>query len=108
MKRKLKTFARRFGIDAPQLSVRPHMPWYWRWMGMVAIVAGMAILAPWIAPSDPNKLAMRFKFRPPSGDFLFGTDTALIRFARRCTNAIGSVDAQRNAHHECIWNPGFE
>ena len=39
MKRKLKTFARRFGIDAPQLSVRPHMPWYWRWLGMVAIVA---------------------------------------------------------------------
>ena len=41
---------------------------------LVAIVAGMAILAPWIAPSDPNKLAMRFKFSPPSGDFLFGTD----------------------------------
>ena len=39
MNRKLKTFLRRFGIDAPQLSVRPHMPWYWRWMGMVAIVA---------------------------------------------------------------------
>ncbi len=39
--------------------------------GMVAIVA---ILAPWIAPQDPNKLAMRFKFRPPDRDFLFGTD----------------------------------
>lgn len=39
MKRKLKTFARRFGIDAPHLSVRPHMPWYWRWLGMAAIVA---------------------------------------------------------------------
>ena len=39
MKRKLKTFARRFGIDAPQLSVRPHMPWYWRWMAMAAVVA---------------------------------------------------------------------
>ncbi len=39
MKRKLKTFARRFGIDAPQLSVRPHMPWYWRWLGMGVILA---------------------------------------------------------------------
>ena len=39
MNRKLKTFLRRFGIDAPHLSVRPHMPWYWRWLGMVAIVA---------------------------------------------------------------------
>src|SRR5688500_18180682 len=39
--------------------------------GIVAIVA---ILAPWIAPVDPNKLAIRFKFRPPSWEFPFGTD----------------------------------
>lgn len=39
MKRALKTFARRFGIDAPRLSVRPHMPWYWRWTGILALVA---------------------------------------------------------------------
>jgi peptide/nickel transport system permease protein len=45
-------------------------------LGLVlfAIVAIAAILAPWIAPTDPNKLAMRFKFRPPSEEFLFGTD----------------------------------
>ena len=45
-------------------------------LGLVlfAVVAVAAILAPWIAPTDPNKLAMRFKFRPPGGDFLFGTD----------------------------------
>lgn len=39
MSRKIKTFLRRFGIDAPQLSVRPHMPWYWRWMGIAVVVA---------------------------------------------------------------------
>lgn len=39
MKRALKTFGRRFGIDAPKLAVRPHMPWYWRWTGMLAMVA---------------------------------------------------------------------
>lgn len=39
MSRKVKTFLRRFGIDAPQLSVRPHMPWYWRWLGIVVVVA---------------------------------------------------------------------
>ena len=33
-----------------------------------------AALAPWIAPVDPTKLAMRFKFRPPGADFAFGTD----------------------------------
>ncbi|MCW5575571.1 MAG: hypothetical protein KIT13_05705 [Burkholderiales bacterium] len=45
MKRFLKAFARRFGIDAPKLAVRPHMPWYWRWSGIVAggaLVAGVA------------------------------------------------------------------
>ena len=45
MKRKLKTFLRRFGIDAPQLAVRPHMPWYWRWLGMVVIAAATAGVA---------------------------------------------------------------
>jgi len=34
----------------------------------------VAVLAPWIAPVDPNRLAMRFRFRPPSRDFIFGTD----------------------------------
>ena len=45
MKRALKSFVRRFGIDAPRLAVRLHMPWYWRWSGFVAgglLVAGVA------------------------------------------------------------------
>jgi hypothetical protein len=45
MKRFFKVFARRFGIDAPRLAVRPHMPWYWRWSGIVSggvLVAGVA------------------------------------------------------------------
>lgn len=45
MKRTLKNIVRRFGIDAPRLAVRPHMPWYWRWSGVVAggmLVAGVA------------------------------------------------------------------
>jgi peptide/nickel transport system permease protein len=41
---------------------------------LFGIVLVIAILAPLIAPTDPNKLAMRFRFRPPSRDFLFGTD----------------------------------
>jgi peptide/nickel transport system permease protein len=43
-------------------------------LALFAIVAIAALLAPWIAPVDPNKLAMRYKFRPPGADFLFGTD----------------------------------
>ncbi len=47
MRRTLKSIVRRFGIDAPRLAVRPHMPWYWRWSGVVAggvLVAGVAWL----------------------------------------------------------------
>jgi peptide/nickel transport system permease protein len=43
-------------------------------LGLFGIVLLAAALAPWIAPVDPTKLAMRFKFRPPSADFAFGTD----------------------------------
>ena len=39
--------------------------------GFIVVVA---ILAPVIAPTDPNKLAMRYKFLPPSWDHPFGTD----------------------------------
>src|SRR5437764_8708087 len=41
---------------------------------LFAIIAIVAALAPWIAPVDPNKLAMRYKFLPPSPEHLFGTD----------------------------------
>jgi peptide/nickel transport system permease protein len=41
---------------------------------LFGIIVLAAVLAPWIAPVDPNKLAMRFRFHPPSRDFVFGTD----------------------------------
>lgn len=41
---------------------------------LFGIVALAAALAPVIAPVDPTKLAMRFKFRAPDADYLFGTD----------------------------------
>ncbi|MFN8723515.1 MAG: ABC transporter permease [Rhodospirillales bacterium] len=37
-------------------------------------VAILALLAPWISPTDPNRMAVRFRFREPSWDFPFGTD----------------------------------
>ena len=43
-------------------------------LGLFGIVLLAAALAPWIAPVDPTKLAMRFKFRPPGSEFAFGTD----------------------------------
>src|SRR2546423_2876935 len=43
-------------------------------LGLFGIILLAAALAPWIAPVDPTRLAMRFKFRPPGSDFAFGTD----------------------------------
>ena len=43
-------------------------------LALFGIVVVAAVLAPWIAPIDPNRLAMRAKFLPPSWDHLFGTD----------------------------------
>lgn len=41
---------------------------------LFGIVVIAAALAPLIAPEDPNRLAMRFKFLPPSAEHPFGTD----------------------------------
>ena len=40
----LRTLKRKFGISAPRMAVRAHVPWYWRWLGiagMGALVAGV-------------------------------------------------------------------
>jgi hypothetical protein len=41
-----RTLKRRFGIFAPRVAVRPHLPWYWRWLGYIALgglVIGVAL-----------------------------------------------------------------
>ena len=38
----------RFGIAAPKVSVRTHMPWYLRWLGLAVILAFSAALAAWV------------------------------------------------------------
>jgi hypothetical protein len=32
-----RTLKRRFGIFAPRVAVRAHVPWYWRWLGFIAL-----------------------------------------------------------------------
>ena len=43
-------------------------------LALCGVVFVVALLAPWITSVDPNKLAMRYKFRPPGQEFIFGTD----------------------------------
>ncbi len=40
LKRRLK---RRFGIAAPRMAVRTHLPWHWRW-AIVAVLVGLFII----------------------------------------------------------------
>src|SRR2546430_12711489 len=41
---------------------------------LFAIVVVVAVFAPLITDADPNKLAMRLRFRAPDWDYPFGTD----------------------------------
>jgi len=41
---------------------------------LFGIIVIAAVLAPLVAPEDPDRLAMRFKFLPPSAEHPFGTD----------------------------------
>lgn len=51
-----KALKRKFGISAPRVAVRTHMPWYLRWLGIVA--AGGAIFgAGWTAYDSDMKFA---------------------------------------------------
>src|ERR1044072_2267821 len=74
-----------FALDADMAAVHQHPAWttlkrllhhrsFLFGLGLFGIVLLAAALAPWIAPVDPTKLAMRFKFRPPGAEFAFGTD----------------------------------
>lgn len=43
----LRKIKRRFGISAPQVAVRLHLAWYWRWLGILALMILATLLAWW-------------------------------------------------------------
>jgi peptide/nickel transport system permease protein len=70
---------------------------------LFAVIAFVAIFADWITTADPNRMAIRFRFRPPGGEFLFGTDNlgrsiyARIVHGARLSLAIGLAVVIMNA-----------
>lgn len=46
----LKTLQRKFGIAAPRMSVQPHVPWYWRWLGILLV--GLVVVGVGLATYD--------------------------------------------------------
>lgn len=45
---KLRRLRQRFGIRAPKVAVRTHIPWYWRLLAIVAILSISLAMARWI------------------------------------------------------------
>jgi peptide/nickel transport system permease protein len=43
-------------------------------LALFLVIVAAAVFAPWITSADPNKLAMRARFQPPSWEHPFGTD----------------------------------
>jgi hypothetical protein len=45
---RLAKLRQRFGIAAPKVSVRTHVPWYLRWLGLAVMLVFSAALAAWM------------------------------------------------------------
>lgn len=43
-----RAIRRKFGISAPRMAVKAHMPWYWRWLFVVSAVAVGLAMAGWM------------------------------------------------------------
>lgn len=48
MQKLIKGIRRRFGISAPKMTVRTHVAWYWRWLGLTLVAAVSLALAAWM------------------------------------------------------------
>ena len=48
MAKRFSKLRQRFGIAAPKVSVRTHVPWYLRWLGIAVMLAFSAALALWV------------------------------------------------------------
>jgi len=52
----------------------PRHPLLWIGLALVVAQVALALLAPWVAPTDPLKQSILHRLRPPSPEFWLGTD----------------------------------
>jgi peptide/nickel transport system permease protein len=71
-------------VPAPAAAAaRPNALWQalrrnrlsWVGIGLLLLIALVALLAPWIAPHDPLQQNIAYRLDPPSADFWLGTDS---------------------------------
>src|SRR2546427_9899227 len=72
-------------------------PWARFGLGLVGIVAVLALLAPWLAPGDPFRGDLAASLRPPSHTFLLGSDAqgrdvlSRVLYGARLSLAVGLI-----------------
>src|SRR2546423_79944 len=69
-------------------------PWARFGLGLVASLAILALLAPWLAPGDPFRGHLAASLRPPSHNYLFGSHAQ----RRDVLSRVGSSTSTPRAH----------
>lgn len=58
---KWRRWRSRFGISAPRVAIRPHVPWYWRALATTAMLAAALVLAHWIYDAGRNLAGFQWR-----------------------------------------------